>query len=184
MKPSDLYAVVWHTLAIYLFLIVVIRIFGKHSMGQLNAIDLIVIILLGSAVETAMVNANVSLPAGLICATVLMTLNKLFSQMMLRSDKLRHFVVGIPVVLVNEGVWIDENLKRCGLTHNDVLQAIRERELDGITNVKVAVLETDGRINVVPSEAKVHKSDVRTKATNVLQTVRQRDLSGDSTTNN
>ncbi len=147
---SDLFQVVWHTAAIYLFLIVMLRLVGKRQMGQLNAIDLIVIILLGSAVETSMVAGDVSLPAGLVCVTVLLLLNRAFAYCLLHSKRWRHIVVGSPIVLVNHGHLVYENLKRAGLTEADVREALREREETRLRNIQTAILETDGTVTVIP----------------------------------
>ncbi len=147
---SDLFQVVWHTAVIYLFLIAMLRLVGKRQMGQLNAIDLIVIILLGSAVETSMVAGDVSLPAGLVCVTVLLVLNKAFAYCLLRSRRWRHIVLGSPIVLVNHGHLVYENLKRAGLTEQDVREALREREETRLQNIQTAILETDGTVTVIP----------------------------------
>jgi uncharacterized membrane protein YcaP (DUF421 family) len=152
---SDLLEVVWHTAAIYLFLIVMLRLVGKRQMGQLNAIDLIVVILLGSAVETSMVAANVSLPAGLVCATVLLLLNRALAYGLLHSRRWRHLVTGGPIVLVHKGHLVYENLKRSGLTENDVREALREREETRLRNIQTAILEPDGTVTVVPKDSSV-----------------------------
>ncbi len=139
-----------HTLVIYAFLIVALRVVGHRSLGQLTVFDLVIIILLGSAVETAMVNANTSLGAGIMSAFTLLAVNRLLALLMLRSKRLRHLVVGGPVLLVNKGHIVQEHLRRAGLTEEDVLEAIRERDTEGVEQVKFAVLEPDGEIHVVP----------------------------------
>src|SRR6202790_5475806 len=104
------------TLAIYLFLVVVIRLVGRRMLAQLSAIDFIVIILLGSAVETAMVGASTSLAAGLVAASVLLVSNRLLSMVMVRSKRLRHLVAGGPILLVHGGTILRGRLRRLGFT--------------------------------------------------------------------
>jgi uncharacterized membrane protein YcaP (DUF421 family) len=135
---------------IYLFLVLTLRLAGRRPLGQLNVIDLVIVLVLGSAVETAMVNGNTTLLAGLACASTLLFANRLLSQLFWRSRWLRHFVGAVPILLVQDGQFIEEHLRRVGLTHADVLEALREREEPGIEGIKLAVLETDGTINVVP----------------------------------
>src|SRR5229473_6522292 len=67
------------TAAIYLFLLVLLRLFGRRQLGQLTVIDLVVVLLLGSAVETAMIHGDVSLPAGLASAATLLVLNRILT---------------------------------------------------------------------------------------------------------
>jgi uncharacterized membrane protein YcaP (DUF421 family) len=144
------------TVAIYAFLILMIRLVGRRMMAQLSAIDFVVMILLGSAVETAMVGASTSLVAGLVAAAVLLVSNRLLSMAMVRSKRLRHLVVGGPILLVHGGTVRLARLRRLGFTEADVLQALRERGVHDLTDVSSAVLEADGRINVVrrrPGEA-------------------------------
>ena len=138
-----------HTLIIYLYLIVLVRLFSRRQLGQLTVIDLLVIILLGSTVETAMINGNTALRAGLISAATLLAANYVVSQLFLKSKKIRHLVGSGPVVLVHDGQYVEENLKRVGMTEEDVLQALRSREQPGIEGVRFAVLETDGTVNVI-----------------------------------
>ncbi len=145
--------VAFHAIVIYLFLILGLRFTGRRQMGQLTVVDLVIIIMMGSAVETAMVAGNTSLLAGLVCAATLFLGNRLLTLAMLRSKRLRHLVVGGPVLLVHDGRIIEEHLRRTGLTEADVLEALRERENPSLDKVRFAVLETDGTINVIPVES-------------------------------
>src|SRR5882724_4081955 len=78
------------TAAIYLFLLVLLRLFGRRQLGLLTVIDLVVVLLLGSAVETAMIHGDVSLPAGFASAgtLMLMLMNRLLTAVFLRSERL------------------------------------------------------------------------------------------------
>jgi uncharacterized membrane protein YcaP (DUF421 family) len=138
------------TAGIYLFLIVILRIFGRRQLGQLTVIDLIVVLVLGSAVETAMIHGDVSLPAGLTSAATLLVVNRLLRWVFLRSTRLRHLVGGGPVLLVANGSVIPSHLRRAGLTPADVAEAVRGRGYEDLSEVKFAVLETDGEVTVVP----------------------------------
>jgi len=161
LRPSipdyvrDLPIVALNTFCIYVLLILAFRFLGRRQLGQLNVIDLVIILIMGSAVETAMVHGNLSLPAGLVSASVLLLTNKLISALANRFKFLRKIVSPGPILLVNRGSVIDEHLKRSGLTHDDVLEAIRERGYSDVSNVKFAVMEEDGEINVVPNSAPV-----------------------------
>ena len=154
----QLLSVVLHTTVIYVFLMFMLHVIGRRQLGQLTVLDLVVVILLGSAVETAMVSGDTSLVAGLICAGTLLFLNRVFALTFGRARRLRHLACGGAVLLIHDGQFIEEHLRRVGLTHADVLEALREREQPGIENIKFAVMEVDGEINVVPAEATHHRS--------------------------
>lgn len=154
-----LLAVCAHTLGIYLFLIVGLRLLGRRQMGQLNVIDLVIVIVLGSAVETAMIAGDKSLSAGLVSAGTLLLANRLLTVVLWRSRRLRHLVMGGPVLLIHGGRLVEEHLQRVGLSEADVLEAIRERGYDRVDEVRFAILEPDGAINVVPMAAKALRSE-------------------------
>ena len=84
--------VAWHTLAIYLMLIAIIRIAGRRQLSQLNVVDLVIILVLGSAVETAMVAGDTSLKAGLTSAGVLLIANRAIALAVSRSRRWRRLV--------------------------------------------------------------------------------------------
>jgi len=138
------------TATIYLFLVVALRLLSRRQLGQLTVIDLVVILVLGSAVETSMIHGDTSLPVGLASVVTLLVLNRLLTVISLRSPRFRHLVNGGPILLVNHGQALDEHLRRAGLTDADLAEALRSQGYDGPANVRAAVLETDGTISVIP----------------------------------
>lgn len=151
------------TLVLYVFLIAGFRLMGRRQMAQLTVVDLVIITIMGSAVETAMIAGNTSLAAGLVSAATLLAANRIFALMVRRSRGFRRLMAPGPLLLVNQGKILESHLRRAGLTEPDVLEAIRERECDGIQDVRFAVLEEDGEINVVPMKTQaLHKpGDIR-----------------------
>jgi uncharacterized membrane protein YcaP (DUF421 family) len=141
------------TALIYLFLIVAIRLVARRQLGQLTVVDLVVVLVLGSSVETAMIHGDTSLPAGLVSAGTLLALNRVLTWTFLRSPRLSHLVNGGPLLLVHDGQIIEDHVRRVGMTSDDVLAALRGRGFDGTTGVGSAVLETDGTVTVVPERA-------------------------------
>lgn len=148
-EAVDLAVVFRNTVGIYILLIAGFRFIGRRQLGQLTVVDLVIIIIMGSAVETAMVNGNTSLPAGLVSASALLITNRIIAFACMRSRRFRHFVSGGPVLLVHYGQVIEEHLKRTGLTDADIRQALRSRGFARIEDVKFAILEEDGAINAV-----------------------------------
>src|SRR5260370_11571041 len=99
------------TAAIYLFLLVLLRLFGRRQLGQFTVIDLVVVLLLGSAVETAMIHGDVSLPAGFASAATLMLMNRLLTPVFLRSERFCDLGGGGPAPLVHHGRPPEEHLR-------------------------------------------------------------------------
>jgi uncharacterized membrane protein YcaP (DUF421 family) len=148
-----------YTFSIYVFLIASFRLVGRRTLGQLTIIDLVIIVIMGSAVETAMVDGNCSFPAGIVSAGTLLLSNRLFAYLSARSHRFRRLISGNPVLVISNGHLIEEHLKRAGLTEEDVMQALRERGCCEISEVKFAVVEADGEINVVENDPRQVKSD-------------------------
>ncbi len=109
---------------------------------------------MGSSVETAMVTGNTSLPAGLASAATLLISNYFISRLLRRHTLLRRLVVGRPIPLVYKGRYLPKRIDAAGLTEDDVLEGIRERGYENLDEVKLAVLEIDGSISVIPNEGK------------------------------
>jgi uncharacterized membrane protein YcaP (DUF421 family) len=145
------------TAAIYLVLLVGLRLAGKREIGQMTVFDLVVLLLLANAVQNAMVGPDTSLVGGVIAAAVLLAVNTLVAQLRLRSPRLRHAVEGSPTLLVLHGQVIPAHLRREGIDPETLEAALREHGVADLDHVEMAVLETDGSISIVPAAAKTSR---------------------------
>ena len=146
-------SIVARTLIVYLALLAGLRLAGKRELGQMTPFDLVVILLIANAVQNAMVGPDTSVTGGLIAAGVLVTVNYGVAAARERLPWLRRAVEGTPTLLINDGRFVEEHLRREGLEENDVLMAIREHGVSDVKDVRIAVLETDGSISIVPVDA-------------------------------
>ena len=152
----ELVEIVGRTLAVYAAVLLGLRVGGRRELGQLTPFDLVVILLVANAVQNAMVGPDTTLAGGLVSAATLLAVNFVVARLRLVSPRLRHLVQGVPVVLVQHGALVGTNLRREGLTEDDVLAAVREHgAVDGFAQVELAVLEVDGSVSVVPISADV-----------------------------
>ncbi|MGE5141542.1 MAG: DUF421 domain-containing protein [Rudaea sp.] len=154
----ELGRVVLHTLIIYVFLIFVMSLLGRRQSSELSLTELVVIMVIGSSVETSMIGGDTSLQAGLVSAATLLAANRALSSLMQRHAWLRHVVVGRPIILVHNGRILNKNIREAGLSPDDVLEGVRERGYDGLADVRLAVLEMDGTISVVAKESSKDES--------------------------
>ena len=136
-----------HTSVIVALVLVGLRTFGRRVLLQLTVVEAVAVLLLGSAVETAMVAGNTSLAAGLVSAGVLLVLNRAASVLLSRLPGLRHLVGGVPVLLVHDGRVQHRALRRAGLTEADLDMALRERGENDVGVLRVVVLEPNGAIH-------------------------------------
>ena len=152
------------TAAIYLFLVIGLRLLGKRELGQMNIYDLVLIIVLANAVQNAMVGDDNSLGGGLVSATTLLTLNRLFAMAMLRFTKLEHVMIGEPLVIVKDGELVQNCCRKEGVTRDQIMAALREHGIDKLDDVAMCVLEVDGTISVISRQASVQRTRRHFKA--------------------
>ena len=91
------------TAAIYLFMVIALRVFGKKELSQLNTTDVILILLISNSVQNAMVGNNSSLYGGLIAATVLFSINFILKKLMFKYQKFNKLISEKPEVLIHNG---------------------------------------------------------------------------------
>jgi len=138
------------TLAVYLAILVGLRLAGKREIGQMTVFDLVVLLLIANAVQNAMVGPDTSLVGGILAAMVLLVVNAIVASLRLRWPRLRRWVEGTPTLLVLHGEVIPEHMRKEGIDEEALLTALREHGVAEISGVEMAVLEIDGSISVVP----------------------------------
>jgi uncharacterized membrane protein YcaP (DUF421 family) len=146
------------TAAVYLFLVVGLRVFGKRELGQLSLYDLVMIIILGNAVQNAMINNDNTLGGGVVAAAVLLTLNWCLNRFITSNRRAERFLVGGPVLIVHDGQPLRDRMAREGISDDQLAAALREHGIDDVHDVHLAVLESDGTISVVPQGTQVLKT--------------------------
>ena len=155
--------VIGRTLAVYVAIVGGLRIVGKRQLGQLTVPDLVVVLLIANAVQNAMVGADVSLEAGLVSAATLLVANRLVTMLIIRSPRLARFVASTPTVLVKDGAVLADALRHEGIDEAELLTALREHGVEGPASVRVAYLEPDGAVSVVPIDAPVVRTRHRVR---------------------
>lgn len=147
-------SVVVRSLCVYLFMVIAIRLFGKNQLSQLNAGDVVLLLLISNAVQNAMVGPDTSLQGGLIAALVLFVANFILKRLMFSSPSFESFMEEDPVILIKDGVLDKQALNKVKITKDELEEAIREHGADKIENVKLSILEVDGNISVISEDEK------------------------------
>ena len=161
--PLSLALVVLRAVVVYFALLLFLRLAGKRELGQMSPFDLVVLLIISNAVQNAMVGPDTSLNGGLIAAATLLVVNWVVDRLGIRSAWLRSRLIGNPSLLVNHGAFVQDHLRREGITEEEVWQALREHGVDSLANVKIAVLEVDGTISVVTSDASTTRTRRRVR---------------------
>lgn len=149
VNPIEL---VVRTTIIYLLFLVSLRISGKRQLGQFTLFDIALVLLAANALQPAMTGPDQSLTGGLIILVTIFSLNQLVAQARLRSRLVRRFLEFEPTVIGRDGQWLLDEMERQGLDLEDVEAALREHGLERVDQMKLAVLEEDGSISIIPAE--------------------------------
>jgi uncharacterized membrane protein YcaP (DUF421 family) len=143
----------WHfvlrAVAVYVLVMVLVRVSGKRAVGQFTPFDLVLLILIGNAVQNGLNGGDNSLVGAALLASCLIGLNYLVAFVVARHPRARALVEGEPVVLARDGQVFRDVLRRELVSKADFLEAMRETGCSEIERVRLAVLETNGRISIL-----------------------------------
>jgi len=136
------------TTAVYLFLLVMVRIMGKREIGQLSPFDLVVAIIIGELAAVAL-ELESDLAKALAPIALIALYELLLSYASLKSHVLRRLIAGTPTVVIENGRILYENLRWNRYNMNDLLSQLREKDVFSPAEVEYAILEPSGRISVL-----------------------------------
>ncbi len=150
---------------VYVFLVVLLRIFGKRELAQLNPFDLVVLLSLSNTVQNAIIGNDNSLSGGLIGAFTLLAINYLVVRYLFRHRRLDQILEGQPTVLIEKGHIIKKALARELLTRSELMTVLHRQGFGGLDEVDHCVLEPGGtfaiRRKLPPVEEVQHHELVR-----------------------
>lgn len=137
--------------AAYAALVLLLRISGKRTLGKMNAFDLVVTVALGSAFATVVLDKSVPLAEGVLAFALLIALQFAITWLSVRSPWVRSLVKSEPTLLVKDGTYLENAMRRQRVTQAEIEAALRDHGLAGIGQAESVVLETDGSLTVVPA---------------------------------
>jgi uncharacterized membrane protein YcaP (DUF421 family) len=152
-----LLGIIGRTTIIYAIIVGSMRLLGTRALGKMSAYDFVLVVVIANAVQNALVGGDNTLVGGLTSAGTLLALNLLVTWVLERFPRLEKQMVGEPTVLVSDGQARGDALQREGVTHDELMAALREHGVAGLEEVRLAVLEVDGTISVVPRNVQVHR---------------------------
>jgi len=129
---------------VYGGLIILLRIFGKRELAQLNPLDLIVILLLSNTVQNAIIGNDTSLVGGIVGAVVLLGVNSFFAHLKFRSEKIEMLIEGKPLKVIEHGKLDEKQLTRELLTESDLDIIAHENGLEDRHDIDRLIIDTNG----------------------------------------
>ena len=133
---------------IYLVLIVLLRLFGKRELAQLNPFDLVVLLSLSNTVQNAIIGDDNSVSGGIIGAFSLLAINWLVVRILYATPRLNRMLEGRASVLVRDGKIDHDAVRREALTHEELVEVIHRQGFEHLSQVRKCVLEPNGTFYV------------------------------------
>ncbi len=138
---------------VFVFLMVLTRVIGKRELSSLQPFDLILLIVLGDAVQQGLTQDDYSLTGAVLVVGTIAVLQVVVSWVSYRFPRARPLIDGEPIIVVQDGKTIERNLKRERLTLNDIAEEARKQSIAHLDEVRFAVLETDGQISFIKKQS-------------------------------
>jgi uncharacterized membrane protein YcaP (DUF421 family) len=138
--------------AVYVFLLVGLRLTGKRQMGQMSSFDLVVLLIISNVLQNAMIGNDNSVLGGFLGAATILALNYGVTRLAFSRRGLERLLDGAPTLLIHNGKVIEANLRRELLTRDELMAALRRQGIMTVEEVHVALLEETGTITAVKRE--------------------------------
>ena len=137
------------TMLSYALLLLVVRLLGKRQLGQMEPSEFVVTLLLANLATIPMEESNVPVTHGIFPILLIFAAEYLIAFLTLRSIVIRRFFCGKPVILIENGKISAKNLRRTRINLDELTMHLREKEIFDLSEVKFAILETNGQLSTL-----------------------------------
>lgn len=143
------------TVVLYLAVIIGVRIMGKRQIGELQANELVVTILISELAAIPLQDMDRPVSNGLVAIFTLILLELLLSAIALKSSKARRAMSGTPTIVIKDGRIDQKALRSLRMTADDLLEALRQLNMFFIEDIDFAIVETNGKVSALLRPEKI-----------------------------
>jgi len=140
---------VLRAIVVFAFVLLLTRVIGKRELGSLEPFDLVLLIVLGDALQQGLTQDDYSLTGAILVVGTIAVLQVFVSWLSYRFPRARPILQGEPVIVLEDGKPIERNLRRERLTIEEIAEEARRQQIAHLANVKFAILETSGTISFI-----------------------------------
>ncbi len=145
---------VLRAVAIYLILLIIFKVAGRRTLMQLTSFDLILLLIISEATQQAMLSTDYSVTGSMLTIVTLVSVDILFGYIKKRFSQAEIYLDGSPTIVVENGVVADDKIKMVNISVDDILLAARQHHgIYQLEKIKFAILERNGQISIIPTEA-------------------------------
>ncbi len=145
----EIFVHTYKSLLLFGLSLILVRFMGKRTLAQLSPFDLIVIIIMGSAIAIPLEDDKISVSNGVIPVIIMSLLNYLLSVLITKNRKIENALQGTSTVLVKNGEVLLKNMKKERITMADLMILLREKEITNINEIQEASIEPNGKMSVL-----------------------------------
>ena len=138
------------TVFLYLVLIAVVRLMGKRQIGQMEPSEFVVTMLVANLAAIPMQDGGIPLFSGFVPIVTVLGVELVLSALALKNVRLRKWLCGKPVILIENGNILQKNLRKTRITLDELTGHLREKDVLDLNSVQYAILETNGNLSVFP----------------------------------
>ena len=139
---------------VYLLVLVIFRISGKRSLAQITTFDFVLLLIIGEAVQQAMLGEDFSITNAMLIVTTLVGIDIAISLIKGRSKRIDKIVDSVPVMLIENGELHRDRMEKSRVDESDILSAGRALQgIERLDQIKYAVLERSGGISIIPKQS-------------------------------
>src|SRR5437763_535858 len=131
--------------AVYLLL----RVVGRRELAQMAPIDFVLLIVLGDAIQQGLTQDDYSVTGALIVITTIAAIQVFVSWIAFRFKRVRTFLEGEPLVLIQDGDVLDDNLRRARIARDELAEEARMSQIGSFDQVAWAILEPSGKVSFI-----------------------------------
>lgn len=131
----------------YAFIVFVLRVMGRRELSDLAPADLVLVVVLGDLVQNGVTQSDMSMTGVTIAISTFVLMTVASSYLAFKSRRVRRMLQGEPLIVVQDGKPLEQNLKNERLTLDDVMEEARNHEIERLDEVKFAILEPSGKMS-------------------------------------
>lgn len=145
-----IFSLFWRSILFYFILLAAVRLMGKREIGSLSPMDLVVAILLAELIVPPIEDPQRPVWDGVVPVATVVGLQLSLAYLCLKSEWIRTLVYGRSSVVIRDGRIVESEMRRVRYNLDDLLEQLREKGMADVADVEIAILETTGKLSVVP----------------------------------
>jgi uncharacterized membrane protein YcaP (DUF421 family) len=135
---------------LYAFVVILMRVMGRRELSSLSPLDLVLLIVLGDAIQQGMTQDDYSVTGAVIAVSTIAVVQVGISYLSFRSRRARRVLEGEPVIIIEDGKLIERNLRRERLTEDEIAEKMRTQQIASVEDVEWGILESSGNMSFIP----------------------------------